>query len=52
MILATDLFQDEEDEAGGMVCPAFEEIGLGERFGAFDLAMNYICVHAVLIGVL
>ncbi|PBK88201.1 hypothetical protein ARMGADRAFT_1084851 [Armillaria gallica] len=42
VILATDLFHDEGDEAERLVCPDFEEIGLGERFGSFDLAMIHI----------
>ena len=50
-MLATDLFQYEEGEAGIPVCPAFEEIGLGERFGAFDLTMIHIWVRAVFIDV-
>ncbi len=49
VILATDLFQGGEDEAEIPVCPAFEEIGLRERFSAFDPTMIHIWIHAVLI---
>ncbi|KAK0434189.1 hypothetical protein EV421DRAFT_1717755, partial [Armillaria borealis] len=34
--------KDREDEAERLVCPAFKEIGLGERLGGFDLAMIHI----------
>lgn len=34
------------------VCPTLEEIGLGERFGTFDLTMIHILVRAVFIDVL